>query len=316
MRASPGARWGARQRWCLVALNALLGLLALASWAWVSRLQGKVRAAKERLALHDGRAQACERMLVERLGPANSTNASLANDAVPLPPSPAGVATRAPPPAFLVYMTGQIRSFEWVAPMNARALSQFQGPGAPNYWVYMLPEEAFASAGHGVTESQVAKLPRSIVTDTISDPDKNPFLPRCTFKMNNGTVARRISNWDRQYEQWKRLHSFARHEMRRTGTEVPPHTPIVKTRFDSHLVEMPELAEVAKQLRSEPYTAWAFRAIHAGGFAESGVVTSLAAMDRITSLDLVVSSGNDAPEPNLQSSKRSVAAKSLCTGDA
>ena len=92
MRASPGARWGARQRWCLVPLNALLGLLALASWAWVSRLQGKVRAAKERLALHDGRAQACERMLVERLGPANSTNASLANDAVPLPPSPAGVA--------------------------------------------------------------------------------------------------------------------------------------------------------------------------------------------------------------------------------
>ena len=104
--------------------------------------------------------------------------------------------------------------------------------------------------------------------------------------------------------------------MRRTGTKLPPHTPVIKTRFDAHLIEMPSLAEVAEQLRADPYTAWAFRAIHDGGFADSGMITSLAAMDRITSLDLVVSSGNDAPEPNLQSSKRSVAAKSLCAGDA
>jgi hypothetical protein len=47
------------------------------------------------------------------------------------------------------------------------------------------------------------------------------------------------------------------------------------------------LAEVEAQLRADPYTAFAFRAIHPGGFAESAVVTSFAAMDRMTSKDLI-----------------------------
>lgn len=39
-------------------------------------------------------------------------------------------------------------------------------------------------------------------------------------------------------------------------------------------------------LRADPFTAYAFRAIWAGGFAESVVVTSFAAMSRITSTEL------------------------------
>ena len=76
--------------------------------------------------------------------------------------APLAPAAAAPQPAFLVYLTGHLRSFEWVAPMNARSFARFQGEGAPDYRVYMLPEPVLILAswpgvGQRVTEEQVAR---------------------------------------------------------------------------------------------------------------------------------------------------------------
>lgn len=148
-------------------------------------------------------------------------------------------------PRFLVYMTGQLRSFEFVAPLNEEHLATFQGEvGADsNYHVFMLAQESFTSAAHGVTQAQVDLLPDTIVSDTLQDPTKNPFLRqgRGTIKFNapGPPLQRKISPWDVQYEQWKRCHAFAVSTLRERGIELPPHTPVIKTRFDAEMVELP-----------------------------------------------------------------------------
>lgn len=153
--------------------------------------------------------------------------------------------TVSPPPRFLVYMTGQLRSFEFVAPLNEEHLATFQGEGGTDsdYHVFMLAEESFTSAGHGVTQAQVDLLPETIVSDTLQDPTKNPFLRRGrgTSKLNapDTPLQRKISHWDVQYEQWRRCHAFAVSTLRERGIELPPHTPVIKTRFDAEMVELP-----------------------------------------------------------------------------
>ena len=154
----------------------------------------------------------------------------------------AGAAGRGGPPRFLLYMTGQLRSFEFVAPMNERAITTFQGGADSSFQVFMLAEETFTSAGYGVTKEQIAKLPDHVVSDTLHDPRKNPFLRRATIKLNvrDAPIPRQISSWDFQYDQWKRCHAFAKDALRRQlGAEPAPHTPVIKTRFDAQLVELP-----------------------------------------------------------------------------
>ena len=151
--------------------------------------------------------------------------------------------TGRPPPRFLVYMTGQLRSFEFVAPLNEEHIAAFQGAagGDSDYHVFMFAEESFVSAGHGVTQAQVDLLPDTIVSDTLHNPTKNVFLRRATIKLNapDPPLQRKISNWDVQYEQWKRCHAFAVSTLRERGIELPPHTPVIKTRFDAEMVELP-----------------------------------------------------------------------------
>ena len=148
-------------------------------------------------------------------------------------------------PRFLVYMTGQLRSFEFVAPLNEEHFARFQGEVSTDsdYHVFMLAEESFTSAGHGVTQAQVDLLPDTIVSDTLQDPTKNTFLRwgRGTSKLNapGPPLQRKISHWDVQYEQWRRCHAFVASTLQERGIELPPHTPVIKTRFDAETVELP-----------------------------------------------------------------------------
>lgn len=99
MREPPGARWEARQHWCLLPLavvTAFLALVGVASWSKVARLEGEVRGAEERRARHEGRALACEELLVQRLGTDLATAApddtAAASPAAALPAAGEGAA--------------------------------------------------------------------------------------------------------------------------------------------------------------------------------------------------------------------------------
>jgi len=212
---------------------------------------------------------------------------------------------------FLVYMSGNLRTFEWMSPKMVKLFATHPSYKGRPYYVFM-------HTWHHMESSQAAWWKEAGNRDTgaisadkvIKDPKKNAFLNACHPSIGKGNCfisqvqtydAEKIPTppgdaggrsgwlWSQhvQFFTLRQVHKLAKAHFKAKKMAWRDSDMIIKTRPDAEITAIPRLDDMQRSAQKNLMTFFGFVGPHPGGVADSTYVVPVKAMDAIVGVKYV-----------------------------